>query len=487
MSSKSDPNGRRSRPWSLGARLTVWYAVSAFALVTIVTGLLYWTLVDSLDRQDDRFLANNIQVLHGLLRNPSGGMAALRQEVAWEFAFRQYAEVYVRILDDQGRVVVETPEMDQELTPDMFPLATSDAQEPGPGRDLVSRRGKPFRVLTSHAVGPSNQTGFVIQVALSNTDEEGPLAKYEHRLWVAVSVASLACAMVGYQIARRGMRPVQEISDAARRVQLATLHERIQTAGLPAELFTLAETFNQMLSRLEESFSRLSQFSANIAHELRTPINNPRGQAEVALGRTRSSEEYRDVLSSGLEECVRLSRTIDRLLFLAKSENPQMHIARERVDLGQELTTVRDFYEAAASQAGVTLTVQQDGAPRIAEVDRSLFQRAIGNLVENALAHTPHGGTISLSVSDEDRGVQVVIRDTGCGIASEHLPYLFDRFYRVDPARSSEHGGTGLGLAIVKSILMLHGGSATITSTVGQGTRVTLTFPRASHLTVLAA
>jgi two-component system heavy metal sensor histidine kinase CusS len=235
-----------------------------------------------------------------------------------------------------------------------------------------------------------------------------------------------------------------------------------------------------MLDRLEESFGRLAAFSATIAHELRTPVNNLRGEAEVALGKPRSPQEYRDALGSCLEECGRLSRLIDGLLFLARAENPMTQVEKEPVDLGRELAAVRDFYEAAAAEAGVTLTAAAPGG-LVAELNRPLFQRAVGNLVSNALAHTGPGGDVALSAAREDGWLRVEVADTGSGIDAVHLPRLFDRFYRADPTRSSASGGVGLGLAVVKAVAELHGGSVSLGSEVGRGTRVALLLPAADN------
>ncbi len=181
------------------------------------------------------------------------------------------------------------------------------------------------------------------------------------------------------------------------------------------------------------------------------------------------------MLESSLEECLRLSRLIDSLLFLARAENPGTQVRREPLAVAAELAAVREFYEAAASDAGIALDVA--AAPETWALDRTLFQRAVGNLVDNALVHTPSGGRITLEAARTARGLAVSVADTGCGIPQEHLPRLFDRFHRVDPARSKNSGGAGLGLAIVKSIAALHGGTAEIASAPGRGTRVTLVFP----------
>jgi two-component system heavy metal sensor histidine kinase CusS len=232
-----------------------------------------------------------------------------------------------------------------------------------------------------------------------------------------------------------------------------------------------------MLDRLQESFERISRFSADIAHDLRTPVNNIRGEAEVALARARTVDEYRDVLESCLEEAVRLSDLIGNLLFLARAESPLAHLHRERVNVNELLGGVREYYEASAANGAISLTTQVDTTPVIAELDRTLVQRAVGNLVSNALAHTPPGGSVVLATTVEAGTIRIEVSDTGVGIPPEALPRVFDRFFRVDESRSQASGGTGLGLAIVQSIALLHGGNAEIASQPGQGTRVTLCIP----------
>jgi two-component system heavy metal sensor histidine kinase CusS len=482
MSSKTVPEPAARRPWSLAARLAVWYAGSAFLLVLLATGYLYWVLVANLDREDDELLADKVHVLRMLLRDTPEGAGPLKQEVQWESAVRQHVQFYVRILDADGRTVMETPGMGADLPPAIFPQARAVGAAPEDGAEVQSRSGRSFRILAARAItgGPTGKPR-VLQVALDRSLEEDILAGYRAKLWFALGLALVLCTLAGYQIARRGLRPVAEMAATARRIRSSTLNERLGVGGLPAELALLAHTFNEMLDRLEDSFTRLARFSADIAHELRTPVNNLRGEAEVALGKHRSPEEYREVLASGLEECGRLSRLIDSLLFLARAESPETQIAREPVDIGRELAALHDFYEAAAAETGVTLTVAcREGV--VADLDRTLFQRAAGNLVANALAHTGPGGVVTLTAAGEGDAVRVEVADTGGGIPAEHLAHVFDRFYRVDPARPTGAGRVGLGLAIVKSIAALHGGSAAIVSEVGRGTRVTLVFPRIHQL-----
>jgi len=254
------------------------------------------------------------------------------------------------------------------------------------------------------------------------------------------------------------------------------LNERVSPAGWPRELQPLAVAFDDMLDRLEDSFTRLSQFSADLAHELRTPIAIILGEAQVALTRSRTPDEYREVIESNVGECERLSRIIENLLFLAHAEAADGQIQRTLLDGKAVIEKIAGFYETVAEEQHITMTCT--GNDQI-YADRILFDRAVSNLVENALRHTSSGGTIQISIQARATNSEISVADTGCGIAAQHIPRVFDRFYRVDSSRSSK--GTGLGLALVKSIVDLHGGSAAIRSEVNHGTLVSLTFPK-QHL-----
>ncbi|MHB8971960.1 MAG: heavy metal sensor histidine kinase [Pirellulaceae bacterium] len=470
------PTGSKSarRSWSIAARLTAWYAGSAFAMVLVATGLLYWALVVNLDREDDRFLANEARELQALLLDRRTTEV---EEIKSAWIARQFVQVSFRVLEEDGHVVMESPTMGELLPPHIFPEPTVGDDRQTAGLNLHVGMNEFFRVLTTRVTtGSGPHAHRIVQLALNRGDHENVLAAYRKQLWLVLGVALVVCTGAGYRIARLGIQPIEEVTKAASRIRSTTLHERLQTSGLPAELRALANTCNEMLDRLEGSFTRLSQFSADIAHELRTPVNNLRGEVEVALTRPRSIEEYREVLGSCLEEFGRLSQLIESLLFLARAENAQTAMAKEPVDVRGELTKVHEFYEAAAAEGGITLSMAVSEHV-VACVNRTLFQRAVGNLVANALAHTPSGGNISLSAARDGDTVRVEVADSGKGIPPEDLARVFDRFYRVDRARSSASGGIGLGLAIVKGIVALHGGTADITSEDGRGTRVILVFP----------
>jgi two-component system heavy metal sensor histidine kinase CusS len=456
--------------------MTAWYAGSAFTLVLFVAAVLYWALVTSLARNKDLFLADQVHILRGFLRDRPEDTTELKREVEWEPSLRRNTGMFVRICNQDGQPIAETPGMGQLLSVDVFPPPADTDSEPGQSRVCLAK-GSSFQLVSARAkLGPSGNPVYTFQVAIDRTKDESLLAEYRRYLWLILGIAFIGCGLGGYLLARRGIRPVREITGTARRIRSTTLDERIPAAGLPAELADLADTFNEMLDRLEESFARLTRFSADIAHELRTPLNNLRGQAEVALRSRRTPEEYGEVLGGCLEECGRLSRLVNSLLFLARADSPAARITRGRVDVGRELKAIREFYEASAGEAKITLAVETDGEVA-ADLDRTLFQRAVGNLVENALTYTDPGGLVTVRLKRLGTVFRVEVSDTGKGIPEQHLPHLFDRFYRVDAARSAASGGVGLGLAIVKSIAELHGGSVEISSMVGHGTCVTITIP----------
>jgi two-component system, OmpR family, heavy metal sensor histidine kinase CusS len=433
-----------------------------------------------LEKSTDLFLADKLHVVRTILRERPEDWDALREEIELESAARRYEQFYIRLLDERATPLLTTPGMAEQL--DLSLLAGQTQSRPDHPFSIKGTHGQFFWVTSASAeVGsPSTRTD-TIEIAIDISQQEALLARYR-RWFLATLLGSFAIfPLIGYQVARHGIRPLEEIATTAQHISSTNLHERISPEGYPSELASLADTFNKMLDGLEESFARISRFSADIAHDLRTPVNNIRGEAEVALVRARTVGEYRDVLGSCLEEAVRLSDLISDLLFLARAENPLTHLHRERVNVAELLDGVRDYYEASAEDGGISLITDARAEPVIAELDRALVQRAVGNLVSNAVAHTPSGGSIVLATTmgtgAEASTVRIEVSDNGEGIPPVALPKVFDRFYRVDTSRSQASGGTGLGLAIVQSIMLLHGGNVEITSQLGQGTRVTLRIP----------
>ncbi len=466
-----------SRLWrTLAFRLTAAYASAGLIVVLLATCSLYLMLVSELNKSTELFLKDKVNVLRTMLRDRPDDEDGLHEEVVLESAARRYEQFYICLLDQNGRQMLITPGMAADL--DLAELAALSRAKKGAAFPMQGKSGQAFRVLeTTAKVGNDAHHLVTIQVAVDVSRKEGLLARFRLWFWVTSAGMLVLFPLIGYKIARQGIRPVEEIAATARRITSSHLGERIVAEGYPYELASLALTFNNMLDGLEDSFERISRFSADIAHDLRTPVNNIRGEAEVALARARTIDEYRDALESSLEEAVRLSDLIGNLLFLARTESPLNHLRLEKVNLTELVEGVREYYDASAVEAGVTLTTEVAKDPVIAELDRTLIQRAVGNLISNAVAHTLDGGTVAITTHSEAARVRVEVVDTGVGIPAEALPRVFDRFYRVDSSRSKASGGTGLGLAIVQGIMSLHGGNVEIASEPGVGTRVTLRMP----------
>jgi two-component system heavy metal sensor histidine kinase CusS len=462
---------------SVALRLTAWYVGSSSIILLVATLALYLILIGNLRREQDQFLDDKIAVIRDLLSRRPEDIDDLKEEVEQNWAPRQYAQVYARVISEDGRVIVESPGMGTRLEPNAFPQPGPLDAPTGQGVSLIAKSGNSVRAMTVRAsIGPDAEETGVLQVALDTGLAADLLAGYRRTLLLVLGVGLASCGVTGYLVARRGLKPLREISATAQRISSSNLNERIDVAGLPAELSILATRFNAMLERLQDSFDRLSRFSADIAHELRTPVNNMRIEVEVALGRARSVDEYRDTLESCLEEYGRLSRLIDAMLFIARAENPRTQIAKEPVDVNRELERVREFFELPAAEAGIQLMVNCP-PETVAEMDRTLFQRAVSNLVGNAIRYTPQGGRVAIAANRQNGELHVEVSDTGRGIAAEDLPHVFDRFFRADPARSTASGNVGLGLAIVKSIVSLHGGTIAVQSRPASGTCVSIRLP----------
>lgn len=474
MSSRSAEAPPRASRWSLATRLTAWYGFSAFAILVVATGLLYWALAATLDREEDLFLSDDISLLRTLVRGHDDRM--LVSEIEEESMARQFSRVYVRLLDADGHTLLQTRGMDDYAQPALFPPPLPLGSDLARGVGSVSAAGAPCQIAAARAERRDGSQ-VTLQVALDTTRHEATLASFRRWAQVVLVTALGICAVVGFVIARSGMRPVADMAAGAARIHATTLHERIDLSGLPRELGALARTFNEMLDRLESSFDRINRFSSEIAHELRTPVNVLVSEVGVALGKARTEAEYREVLGSMLEESEKLGRLIDRLLFLARSEHPEAEIEREDVEVFEKLGSFRDFFGAKAEEAGVEVEVERgDAAELHASLDRGLIGRAVGNLVENAINYS-RGKRIVLGARRDGADLRIEVRDDGVGIAAHDQEHLFDRFYRVEAARGASRSGVGLGLPIVKSIAGLHGGRVEVASEPGKGTCVTLVLP----------
>jgi two-component system heavy metal sensor histidine kinase CusS len=321
-----------------------------------------------------------------------------------------------------------------------------------------------YRVVSKQLKGDSagRKSTYTVVVA-SNMDAHLRYIKsFEKTLWLTTVVVCAIALLAAWLAVKKGHAPIRRISAQIRSITSSQLHVRLRPEDVPIELADLVGSFNDMLEKLEAGFRQLSNFSADIAHELRTPVTNLSTETQVALSKVRSIDEYREILYSNLEEFEHMSKMIGDMLFLAQTENDPSNIEMHDVDLAQEVRGLFDYFEAWAEERGVLL--QLEGAATLVQGDPLMIRRALSNLLSNAIRYTPAGSAVTVRLSFDSHMILVEVCNPGDDIPPEHLPHLFDRFYRVDPSRQRKGEGAGLGLSIVKSIIEAHHGNVNVTS-----------------------
>jgi heavy metal sensor kinase len=444
------PIGRKS----ITFRLTLLFA-SVSTMVLLLLGLLIGSLVERhFEELDMELLGGKLELLQHILKKVRSDpeLAALPGQL--QDSMVGHPGLAVVVLKPNGQTLYSTEGA-------KFPeeLLAGGGEKPLHPMFWTDPENHRYRGISSEA--PTRIEGAAPVVVAVSTD----LSHHEHfmhsfrtALWTAMGLAALLTGFLGWIAARQGLAPLRDISRSAAGITATRLDQRLPLASIPVELAEVAKTLNEMLARLEESFRRLSDFSSDIAHELRTPVSNLLTQTQVTLSKTRTLDKYQDVLASNAEEFERLSRMIADMLFLAKSDNNLIVPHREKVDLVVEVSSLVEFYEALAEEKGVSLTYSGRGT---VYGDRLMLRRAVNNLLSNAVRHTPERGKIEVRV--DDSGISTVVlsvQNTGETIAPEHLPRLFDRFYRIHASRQRFGEGAGLGLAITRSIAHAHGGEA---------------------------
>jgi two-component system, OmpR family, heavy metal sensor histidine kinase CusS len=458
---------------SLAAKLGIAFAAITLTVFGIVGSILYRAFEHQIQAQDDvdlmltarhfRRLANEILTTTGIYEHATRldtlvlGTPALLMQV-----FDRDGHLLIEHNPEHIRVVRISP---------VGPEAKITASDIHEWRDA---RGMPVRGVATQA---TLYDGTLVQLVLARDMSDRVMLYRHYRTTIAVGIlcGTVAALVLGLLLIRTALRPVRAIAQSAADVTVHRLDTRIDAARVPPELDALVQSLNAMLARLESGFQRLSHFTADLAHDLRTPISNMRGASEVALARRRTPDEYQALIASNLEECERVSRMIENVLFLARAEHPNFVTTATEFAVCDELARIAEYFEGLADDAGVSVELNASGR---LTADVELFRRAVSNLLANALRYTPRGGAISIRAGDEGGGMHVVIANPGAPIPPEHLDKLFDRFYRVDPSRSNPSGSTGLGLAIVRTIMELHGGRAWVASDSGS-TRFHLQFMRA--------
>jgi heavy metal sensor kinase len=481
---------------SIRWRLTLWNTLALAVVLLGFGGLVYGLLSHFYEHTDralrdraERALRRTDQVLRSGLRTleQDRRLATERdQRLRYLIAeFWEHEKMACVVYRRDGRVVARTAELAADSAPPA-PLPPPAAEPrftegtvPVIGRQrilvgLVHRGGSDLTVLVMASLGDVDRAREEVSQELADVDREyGQLL-----LVLATSVpgALLLIGGLGYFLARKALAPVDQIRRLTEAISADRLDRRLPVANPNDELGRMAQTINAMIGRLERSFAEIRRFTADASHELRTPLTAIRTEAEVALAKPCSPAEYQHLLGSILEECERLTRLADQLLTLCREDAGKSPPVREPVDLAALVDGVVETMRPLAQVRAIEVRAAGNG-PLPVQGDAARLRQVFYNLLDNAIKYTPEGGRIDVQLDRDDGHVVARVRDTGIGIAPEHLPHVFDRFYRVDKARSRAEGGTGLGLSIVQSIVAAHGGRVEMTSRPGQGTTCTVTLP----------
>lgn len=456
------------RPTSLALRVTLLFGMAA----AIVFPAFGWFIDHSINQH---FIEEDLAEMHRIATATRQALASINDKNTPDALKQRLSDILVGhhhaslLITERGVTPVFASHH-----PDLSALIREAASTTQNHLHQWREANHSYRALIQNV--ENNGRLYIVAVAVPIDHHLHFLNKFHHTLWIMTAAAIALMSLLGWVAVRQGHAPLHNIVARIRQISANELNTRLAPDAVPRELTDLAVSFNEMLGRVEAAFVRLSNFSADIAHELRTPITNLMTQTQVALSQPRSTDEYREILYSNVEEYERLAQMIGDMLFLAQADNGQQILTTTPVDLTQEVNSLFEYYEAWAEEHQVTLTLQGNAT---VSGDRLMLRRALSNLLSNAIRHTPAGQTVSVKLqAGPGEAACIEVDNTGTPIPAEHLPHLFDRFYRVDPSRQRSGEGAGLGLAIVKSIVEGHGGKIEVESGVdGTIFRITLCSP----------
>ena len=469
---------KQRRNISRGLRFTL-AAVYTLVFTLLLSGvslLFRQTLASSLDQQVRDDLNQSWFAVKGYLRfkQEHDAQNKIVYNKVWQFDAEDPDEngivaslrSNIFICDSNG-IELEKSSIYQEIgTPTLAEIRQVTGKEQTLWSEKRDAQGVPYRLRSGYVPDEDHKRKFFVTVAHSLAEPRNLINRFTWLCVGLVPVMILTGGAMGWLFAGRALTPVLAVAQAAHRISGSNLSLRIKTRGVGDELDILIDTFNKMIERLEISFNQVRQFSTDVSHELRTPITVVRGQLEVALFTATTVEEYRDAIADSLDDIERLSQIIRALLLLSQAETGQVILQRQQLDLAVLVDDITDQFQIPAEGAGLTLVFDNKAEHCTGEFDRVQVERMLSNLLSNAIKFTPTGGTVRVVLDRFETQAEIRVEDSGRGIPAEHLPHIFDRFYRVQgPShQSSPEKGLGLGLSFVAWIARAHGGTVEVES-----------------------
>lgn len=462
----------------LTARIAAILLAAATGVFVLSSLVLEQVLSRQLAQRDAAELVGKVEQLRHLLRERNGPSTIDPQPHAFFDVVVGHEGMGFVVRERGGPLLIRAGTIGDSIVAaalDTARMAPSEEKPSATDVQFIAQGATHWRVVAAEA---RMKDASIVQIVIGRDVHAAVDLRATYRILMLCGslVAAFGTALVGWLAVWRGIQPLADMAQAARRITANRLAERIALpTSAPREIRELADAFNGMIDRLEDAFTRLSRFSADLAHDLRTPLANLLLQSQVGLSKARSAQEYEALLAANVEEFERLQRMLDGMLFLARADNAQIALELEELDLRAELDRMAEYFELAADDRAVKLVVGGQGRLR---ADAALLQRAVGNLLSNAIRYARAGSQVDLRVTQRREDILIEVTNQGAGIAPQDLAHVFDRFWRADQARSASEGSSGLGLSIVRSIARLHGGEAMVESEPDKATTFGLRLPR---------
>jgi heavy metal sensor kinase len=457
-------------------KITLWYIFTFFISVLIIFGFLYLRLKHQLIKEVDRILHDEANELSEILAQRPNSTEGLKRYENIVTA-RTYYPIYFRISNRDGSLLYGSRSFDKigYSNRDKVISAVTTGKESREEVESPRRRRRTFRIIST-PMPKEGSPNYVVQVATDLGFVSKSLFNFIANMMAAFPILLVLGSLGGWVLARRSLAPVGYIASKARSITSNNLDERLATRGTDDEMDDLIRTINEMVARLESSFTRMSEFTADASHELKTPLCALKGEAEVLLSKQRPAEEYQEGLAHFIERFDHLNRMINDLVILSKFDSSQIELERVPLRLDLLVRDIGNLFQVLAEQKKITLEMNSIQEAMVLG-DKGRLQQLFTNIIDNAIKFTGEGGKIQVAVERDNKAVQVLIKDNGIGIPEEEQEKIFKRFYRVDKSRSKETGGIGLGLSIAEWIAHAHHGRIEVHSELNQGSIFTVYLP----------